>query len=55
MEVGDTVKVGDLPLPAGVTSPLDPEITVVATLATRAAASPGESEGAEGEPGGDES
>jgi len=47
MNVGDTVTVADLALPAGVTSPLDPAIVVVATLATRAAiAQQGEETGA---------
>jgi large subunit ribosomal protein L25 len=47
MKVGDTVTVADLALPAGVTSPLDPAIVVVATLATRAAiAQQGEESGA---------
>lgn len=47
MKVGDTVTVADLALPAGVTSPLDPAIVVVATLATRAAiAQQGEETGA---------
>lgn len=35
MGMGDSIKIGDLTLPAGCTTPLDPDQTVVAALETR--------------------
>ncbi len=54
MVIGDVIRVRDVPLPAGVTTPLDPEAPLVTAEATRAsieeeAAEAEEGEGAEGE------
>ena len=55
LSIGDAIRVGDLQLPAGATTDVDPEETVVsAAMAQSAEASPaegdeGEGEGAEGE------
>ncbi|HEV3402554.1 MAG TPA: 50S ribosomal protein L25 [Acidimicrobiales bacterium] len=38
LDIGDVIRVGDLPLPAGVTTDLDPEEPVVAGQASRVAA-----------------
>ena len=56
MVIGDVIRVHDLALPAGVTTPLDPETPLVTAEATRAsiedeAAEGEEGEGAEGEGG----
>ncbi len=48
MEIGDVIRVGDLPLPSGVTTDVDPEEPVVTAHGTRAEAEP---EGGEGEGG----
>jgi len=50
MEVGDQIKVGDIVLPANVTTPLDPDTLVVTALVTRAATEP-TGDGGEGEGG----
>jgi large subunit ribosomal protein L25 len=47
LDIGDTIRVADLPLPAGVTTDLDPEEPVV--VAARGVAEPTEAEAAEGE------
>src|SRR5438270_9117805 len=51
LNIGDTVRVGDLPLPAGVVTSLDPEEAVVTAQVTRASIEAGEDiePGAEGE------
>ncbi len=59
MVIGDVIRVRDLELPAGVTTPLDPETPLVTAEATRAsieeeAAEGEEGEGAEGEGAGGE-
>jgi large subunit ribosomal protein L25 len=48
LTIGDAVRIGDLPLPSGVTTALDPDTPVVSAVATRAAVSAAEEEG-EGE------
>src|SRR6476659_937580 len=58
MVIGDVIRVHDLALPTGVTTPLDPETPLVTAEATRAsleeeAAEGEEGEGAEGEEGGE--
>ena len=54
LTVGDVIRVGDLPLPSGVTTDVDPEDPVVAAHATRAEEAPveGEEGAAEGGEGG---
>ncbi len=63
LTLGDSIRVSDLPLPAGVTTDVDPEEPVVVTSVTRAAAEDEEEaegeeaeggEGGEGESSGDE-
>jgi large subunit ribosomal protein L25 len=57
LDLGDSVRVGDIALPAGVTTSVDPDTTVVTGVATRAAVAAeeeaegeaAEGEGAEGE------
>ena len=52
MQLGDVIRLADLPMPAGVTATGDPEMPVVTVLQTRAAAAASEGgEGAEGEGG----
>ena len=52
MQLGDVIRLADLPMPAGVTATGDPEMPVVTVLQTRAAAAAAEGgEGAEGEGG----
>ncbi len=48
MQMGDTIRVGDIALPAGVTTPIDAEVTVVAILLPSIEAEP-EPEAAEGD------
>jgi large subunit ribosomal protein L25 len=47
LTIGDAIRVGDLPLPAGVTTEIDPEEPVVAGQASRVAADIEEAEAAE--------
>ena len=49
LRVGDTVRVGDLPLPAGVTTDVDPELAVVIVQGPQDVDLGEEAEGAEGE------
>ncbi|MEZ5248811.1 MAG: 50S ribosomal protein L25 [Ilumatobacteraceae bacterium] len=51
MQVGDVVRLADVPMPSGVTATGDPEMPVVTVILTRAAAAPnaGDDEAAEGE------
>lgn len=49
LSVGDSVRVGDLPLPEGVTTETDPEETVVVAAASAAAEAEAETEGEGGE------
>lgn len=49
MQLGDVIRLADVPMPAGVTATGDPEMPVVTVLQTRAAAAA--AEGAEGEGG----
>ena len=51
MVIGDVIRVHDLALPAGVTTPLDPETPLVTAEATRASIEDEEAEGEEGEGG----
>ena len=52
MQLGDVIRLADVPMPAGVTATGDPEMPVVTVLQTRAAAAASEGgEGAEGEGG----
>jgi large subunit ribosomal protein L25 len=52
MQLGDVIRLADVPMPAGVTATGDPEMPVVTVLQTRAAAAAAEGgEGAEGEGG----
>jgi large subunit ribosomal protein L25 len=53
LQPGDQIKVSDLPLPANVTTPLDPDTLVVITLLTRAGVEALTTEGQEGEGGAD--
>jgi len=53
--IGDAIRVGDLKLPAGVTTDLDPEESVVAGASTRAAVEAEAEEEAEAAEGGGES
>lgn len=46
MQVGDVIRLSDLPMPAGVTAAGDPDMPIVTTLVTRGAVA---EEGAEGE------
>ena len=50
MDIGDVIRVHDLALPAGVTTPLDPETPLVTAEATRASIEE-EAEGEEGAEG----
>jgi large subunit ribosomal protein L25 len=52
LTIGDSIRVGDLPLPAGVTTELDPEEAVVMAALTRAALADVEEEGGEEGSGG---
>ena len=49
MTIGDVIRVHDLTLPAGVTTPLDPETPLVTAEATRATIEEEAAEGEEGE------
>lgn len=50
MQVGDVIRLADVPMPAGVTATGDPEMPVVTVILTRAAAAAGaEGDGGEGE------
>jgi large subunit ribosomal protein L25 len=52
MQLGDVIRLADVPMPAGVTATGDPEMPVVTVLQTRAAAAAAEGgEGVEGEGG----
>ena len=51
MQLGDVVRLADVPMPAGVTATGDPEMPVVTVLQTRAAAAAAEGEGGEAEGG----
>jgi large subunit ribosomal protein L25 len=51
MSIGDVIRVHDLTLPAGVTTPLDPETPIVTAEATRATIEEEAAEGAEGAEG----
>ncbi len=54
MKVGDVVRLGELPLPKGVTATGDPELPIVTVLTTRASAAADGAEGAAEEAEGEE-
>lgn len=53
MDLGDVIRLSDLPMPKGVTAVGDPEMPIITVLQTRAAAAAGEADGAEAAAEGD--